>query len=79
MCVRIAVFEPLKHYVAHWFTDIFRRRAIEGGMIGTAKLSIIVPDYDLKTVGVDFTCATDDGLKEAYHHGYQKGLAFLAS
>ncbi|MBU2847956.1 hypothetical protein HF925_05035 [Acidithiobacillus ferriphilus] len=61
------------------FTDIFRRRAIEGGMIGTAKLSIIVPDYDLKTVGVDFTCATDDGLKEAYHHGYQKGLAFLAS
>jgi hypothetical protein len=61
------------------FTDIFRRRAIEAGMIGTANLSIIVPDYDLKTVGVDFTCATDYGLKEAYHHGYQKGLEFLAS
>jgi len=61
------------------FTNIFRKWAIEEGMIGTAKLSIIVPDYDLKTVGVNFTSATDDGLKAAYHHGYQKGLAFLAS
>lgn len=61
------------------FADIFRTRVIKDSLIGATRLRTILPDCDLKTLGVDFTEATDGGLEAAFRHGYEKGLAFAAA
>lgn len=55
------------------FTDLFMKNSVEENK----KIKMILPDYNLKTVGVDFTQATIEGIDIAYEHGYEKGLEFI--
>jgi hypothetical protein len=42
-----------------------------------ASITVIRPDHDLATLGVEFTRATESGLVAAYRHGWDKGNAVL--
>lgn len=61
------------------YADMFKTRVIEAGTVGATKLHTILPDYDLKAVGVDYTDASEEGLDTAFQHGYEKGLAFVTA
>jgi predicted acylesterase/phospholipase RssA len=58
------------------YRDIFADEVIPNELNGTP-IHIIRPDYDLKTIGVDFTSCTADGLIAAFQHGEAQGRAFL--
>jgi hypothetical protein len=60
---------PLTH-------DLFAREPIPATWRGAA-IALIRPRYDLATIGVEFTTATEDGLIAAYQHGHDQGNAFL--
>ena len=37
----------------------------------------VKPEYDLKSIGVDYTKATVDGMGKAYQYGYEEGKKLL--
>ncbi|MEK6814142.1 MAG: hypothetical protein AABY65_05375 [Nitrospirota bacterium] len=45
--------------------------------INSSSVLFIKPDVDLKTFGVDFFAATDEGIALAYQHGLKKGKEFI--
>ena len=38
---------------------------------------MIAPDIDPAGLGVSFTTATVDGIRDVYEHGIEKGIAYL--
>jgi hypothetical protein len=60
---------PLHH-------DLFAREPLPATW-RDASIAVIRPDYDLATLGVEFTTATETGLVAAYQHGWDNGSAFL--
>lgn len=58
--------------VAH--NDLFQSVPLTKETLSPSTAYFVQPDYDLKTIGVDFTSATEEGMRQAYQHGYEKGL-----
>lgn len=58
------------------YRDIFADEIIPSELDGVS-IQLIRPDYDLKTIGVDFTSCTAEGLITAFQHGEAQGRAFL--
>jgi predicted acylesterase/phospholipase RssA len=50
------------------YRNLYRRDTIPSDVDG-APVDVIAPSVDLKELGVDFTTASDDGLKRAYDEG----------
>lgn len=61
--------EPRKLY-----TNIYRTKEIVPGLHGDTNVLMILPDYDPRDAGVDFTMASVEGLEAVYAHGHEKGL-----
>ncbi|MGD2048355.1 MAG: hypothetical protein PVH03_02610, partial [Chloroflexota bacterium] len=59
------------------YRDIFHDEMMPPSWAG-AKIKIIAPDEDPAGEGVDYTCATEEGLVRVFNHGLEKGKAFLA-
>ncbi len=59
------------------YRDIFCMQPIPDVLEGTP-VRVVRPDFDLKTLGVDFTTCTREGLLAAFEHGVAKGREFLA-
>lgn len=57
--------------------DLFTEDFIKEEKGEEQELRMILPDFDLKDIGVDFTKATIEGVEQAYEHGYKKGLEFI--
>ncbi len=57
------------------YSDIFRSQEILSS--DGAGVSVIRPATDLKTLGVDYTTATEDGLRAAYDVGLEAGASYL--
>ena len=57
------------------YNDIFQSIALSKELLSSAQTHFVFPDYDLKSIGVDYTKATAEGIKIAYQHGYDKGEA----
>ena len=55
------------------YTDLFRTKLIDEESLKPSQSFFIGPDYNLKTIGVDYTAATREGIVKAYRHGYTKG------
>lgn len=60
------------------YLDLFSPVAIPE-QVGESKVRFIKPGKDLKEVGVDYFSFTEDGLREAFRQGYEKGLEFDCS
>ena len=58
------------------FSNIFGQKAIPSQIEGTP-IDFVKPDFELKEIGLDFYTITDLGLKDGYHHGYEKGLSYI--
>ncbi len=58
------------------YRDIFADETIPSELNGVP-IHLIRPQYDLKTIGVDFTSCTEDGLVTAFEHGEEVGRDFL--
>ena len=58
------------------YRDIFQSEEITSEYKNT-KIHVIMADYDPGPAGADFTDATNEGLITVYHHGKEKGRAFL--
>ena len=67
---RIVVISP---HPGATYTDLFCTRVIDEQSLKLAKSFFIRPDYNLKTIGVDYTMAIKEGIEAAYLHGYIKG------
>lgn len=59
------------------YRDIFTDQIVAESIDGVS-IHVVRPDFDLATIGVDFTDCTADGLFAAFEHGQEKGRAFLA-
>jgi predicted acylesterase/phospholipase RssA len=46
-------------------------------IIKQAKIDYILPEINLKEMGVDYYSATEDSLKEVYLYGYKKGVNYI--
>jgi predicted patatin/cPLA2 family phospholipase len=57
------------------YRDMFQLEEIYESYNG-ADIYIIKPDVDTKELGVDFTDATEEGLRAVYQHGLEKGRSF---
>ncbi len=44
---------------------------------GSAQITFIRPDIDLKRLGVSHYAVTEEGLDRAFRHGYEKGARFI--
>lgn len=62
--------------VGNAYRDIFADSLIPT-LVNTVPVHIIRPEFDLKTIGVDFTTCSADGLIAAFQHGEAQGQAFL--
>lgn len=60
------------------YRDLFRRSVIPATWAGTP-IYPIAPARDPRELGVDFTSATEDGLRALYAEGEAAGQAFLAA
>lgn len=60
------------------YLDLFSPVAIPG-RVGDSTVRFVKPDRDLKEVGVDYFSFTEEGLREAFRQGYEKGLEFDCS
>lgn len=58
------------------FSNIFGTEEIPS-QIDNIYIDLIKPDFDLKSVGLDFYTITNDGLERGYEHGYKKGVSYL--
>jgi predicted acylesterase/phospholipase RssA len=58
------------------YRDIFADAVIPAHINGVP-IRLIRPAFDLKTIGVDFTSCTADGLIAVFQHGEAQGRAFL--
>lgn len=56
--------------------DIFRDEDIPD-KVGDTNIYFVHPDMNLKDIGVDYYSASEDGLKQAFSHGVEKGLEFV--
>jgi len=59
------------------FRDIFQMEQIPEKW-GDVGIQAICPELEPAEFGVDYTCATAEGLQQLFDHGYKKGQAFLA-
>lgn len=59
------------------YLDLFSSEAIPE-KVGDSRVIFIKPDENLKEVGVDYFSFTEEGIREAFRQGYEKGLAFDA-
>lgn len=57
------------------YRDIFGTREVPS-MVNGATIHIILPDEDPGPQGADFTDATEEGLRNVYRHGQEKGRIF---
>jgi hypothetical protein len=60
------------------YQDMFHIAPVPDSYRG-APIHIIRPEVHLKTLGVDFTQATPDGLRHVYEYGRSQGERFLSS
>lgn len=51
--------------------------AIEQGKTGGSEVLIIRPDIDLKSIGVDYLKASEEGVIKAYGKGYEDGMSAM--
>lgn len=58
------------------YRDLFGTQVVPGTWAG-ARIQVIAPDVDPKTLGADFTDATHEGMHAVFEHGMAKGRAFL--
>lgn len=58
------------------YSDIFMNKKITAKDYKNVDVKFILPKYDLKEVGVDYTMASIDGIEKAYNHGYEQGISF---
>lgn len=56
-------------------TSLGKKKVIEPGKIGSSEVLIIRPDQDLKSIGVDYLKATEEGVIKAYGKGYEDGMS----
>lgn len=61
------------------YRDLFRTEEIQDGTTSLGDLSIIRPGLDLKDLGVDYTTATETGLRAGYALGLEAGRQFTGS
>ncbi|MBE2266880.1 MAG: hypothetical protein IAE80_01525 [Anaerolinea sp.] len=61
-----------------FYHDLFGTSLIPPMWHGTP-IHAIQPDMDVKTLGVDYTQATKEGVLRVYQHGEEKGRAFLSA
>lgn len=59
------------------YNDIFKSIQIDKNTLAPSTSYLVSPDYDLKNVGVDFMEASEEGMRLAYQHGYDKGLHLI--
>lgn len=59
------------------YNDIFKSIRIDKNTLAPSTSYLISPEYDLKDVGVDYMEASEEGMKIAYRHGYEKGMALI--
>jgi len=59
-------------------TDLFSKEEIPTDF-GNAHIDFIQPDMNLKDMNVDFYAASEEGLRQAFLHGIDKGNKFLKS
>jgi hypothetical protein len=60
------------------YESIFNQKIIEQGRHQCSNVHIMRPAFDIKTLGVEYTSATQRGIEEAYQLGYQQGTDFIA-
>jgi hypothetical protein len=60
------------------YTNLYRTAAI-GSAAGGVRIEHIAPRVDLKELGVDYTTASREGLTNAYEHGHEVALGWIAS
>ena len=53
--------------------DMFQSLMLNAANLKPARAYFIAPDFDLKSIGVNFTAVTPEGIEAAYKHGYTKG------
>lgn len=60
------------------FFNIFGNEEVPSQIDGIC-IDFIKPDFNLKDIGLDFYTISDDGLKNGYKHGYEKGLSYIGA
>lgn len=58
----------------HCYDDLFQTTLLSQETVQTKKVYCIYPDFDLKEIGVDYTKATEQGMRDAYNQGFKKGI-----
>lgn len=61
------------------YRDLFRTEEIPDGSTSLGRVSIIRPSADLKDLGVDYTTASEEGLRAGYSLGKEAGRLFMES
>jgi hypothetical protein len=59
------------------YDSIFRQRLVRDGEQDGSRINLIKPAIDIKDIGVDYTNASQQGIKDAYALGIKAGNAFL--
>lgn len=59
------------------YRDLFRSEEIQESQVGAGHIRVIRPVINLKELGVDFTAASEEGLKSGYALGIEAGRRFL--
>src|ERR1700739_1096229 len=54
-----------------------RKRVVEPGKTGSSEVLIIRPDVDLKSIGVEYLKANEEGMIRAYRKGYEDGISAM--
>lgn len=58
--------------------DIFSNRNIPDKIADTS-IYFVHPNMNLKDIGVDYYSASEEGLKQAFLHGVEKGIEFISN